>query len=241
MGTDPHDAPVVEDDDPVGVQDRAHTLSHDQHRRLGGVGSEGCTELGVGGRVQCGETVVEQVDRGPLHERPCDGQPLTLAAGDVRATLGNLRLQPSCHRGHELAGLGDCKCVPQLIVGSVGPAEAQVLGHGAAEQVGLLRDHADLRPERFARLVSHVYPVDSQGAARDVEQARDEVEQSRLARACAADDGCGLSWHKREGKIVQHRLLAPRVAEDHISHLHQTSCGLRDDSVLRVHDRRLGA
>ncbi len=57
-----HDPPVVEHDDPVGMQDRAHPLRDDQNRRVLGLGPQRGAELGVGRRVERRETVVEQVD-----------------------------------------------------------------------------------------------------------------------------------------------------------------------------------
>ena len=49
---------------------------------------------------------------------------------------------------HEVGGLGDLERLPQLLVGGVGLAEAQVAGHRAGEQVRLLGHQADAAPQQ---------------------------------------------------------------------------------------------
>ena len=56
--------------------------------------------------------------------------------------------------------------------------------------------------------VAHVDAVDADRAAGRVEQARDEVDQRRLAGAGRADDRGGLARLGREGQVVQHGVLA---------------------------------
>ena len=64
--------------------------------------------------------------------------------------------EPAGHGPDEVLGLGDPQRVPQLVVGGVGVAVAQVAGHGAGEQVRLLRHQADARPEVLELGVAHV-------------------------------------------------------------------------------------
>ena len=60
-------------------------------------------------------------------------------------------------------------------------AVRDVAGDRVVEENGVLRDHADLRPQRAQRDVPDVDAVDQDGAARDVEEARHEVDERRLA------------------------------------------------------------
>ena len=131
---------VVEHDDPVGVDDRADALGDDDDRRVLRLGTQRRAQPRVGAGVERREAVVEQVHARPLDERPGDRQPLALAAGDVGAALVDGRVETARHGGDEVARLGDLERVPELGVGRVRPAEAQVVGDRAAEQVGLLRD-----------------------------------------------------------------------------------------------------
>ena len=54
----------------------------------------------------------------------------------------------------------------ELLVGRVGPREAQVLAHAAVEQVGVLRDDADDAAERREAEVAHVVAVEQHRARR---------------------------------------------------------------------------
>ena len=83
---------------------------------------------------------------------------------------------------HEVGGLGDLERLPQLVVGGVGLAVAQVAGDGAGEQVRLLGHEADAAPQQLGVEVAHVDAVDEHAARGGVEQAGDQVEQRRLAR-----------------------------------------------------------
>src|SRR6478609_5681067 len=90
---------------------------------------------GGGGEVERGEGVVEQVDVGPLHERARDGESLTLATRDVRAALRDRRVEPTGHRGDEVARLRDLECLPQLVVGCFFPPEPEIARDRAREEV----------------------------------------------------------------------------------------------------------
>ena len=128
-----------------------------------------------------------------------------------------------------------------LLVAGVLPSEAQVVRHGAAEQVRLLGDHGDPCPEVVSRLVAHIEAVDEHGAARYVEHARDEAQKRRLARARAADHRRGLARLEGEGQTVQHRLLAPGIAEDDVAELDDPVQHRRPLRHRRVDDGGLGA
>src|SRR5258708_4755994 len=88
---------VVEDEDLVGVADGRDPLGDHHHRRLAGVGAQRRPQPGVGGDVEGGERVVEEVDVGPADEGPGDGQALALPAADVGAALLDGRVQPAGH------------------------------------------------------------------------------------------------------------------------------------------------
>ena len=213
MRADPDDAAFVEDDDPVGVKDRAHTLGDDHHRRVARLRAQCRSETGIGGCVERGEAVVEQVDGRASHKSPRDRQALALAARDVRAALGDLGLEAPGHSGDELGRLGDLERVPELLVGGLRSSEPQVVGHRAAEQVGLLGNDPDRRPR-----ASSVPGRGHRGRRRarspsSRRKARDQVQHRRLARPGASDDRRRLARQQRECQPVQHRLLAARVPE----------------------------
>ena len=137
----------------------ADALGDDDHRRVGRLLLERRAQPGVGREVERREAVVEDLDPGLLGERPGDGEALALPAGDVGAALVDQRLEPLGHLAHELAALGDLEEVPELLVGGLLVAVAQVVGHRAAEQERLLRHEADPVPQVLQRHLAHVDAV----------------------------------------------------------------------------------
>ena len=103
----PTTSAVLEHDDLVGADDRRHALGDDDHRGIAGPRREGGAQAGVGAEVERREGVVEQVDLRPPDQRPGDRQALALATRQVRAALGDGRLQAVGQRPHEVGGLGD--------------------------------------------------------------------------------------------------------------------------------------
>src|SRR3954470_23810586 len=117
---------VVQHDDLIGVGDRGHPLGHDDHGRLAGPRPQSRAQTGVGGHVERGERVIEQVDLRTTDQRPGDRQPLPLAAGEIGAALAHRGLEALGKGAHEVTGLSDLQRGPQFVVGRLGPAVAQV-------------------------------------------------------------------------------------------------------------------
>jgi hypothetical protein len=76
-----------------------------------------------------------------------------------------------------------------LGLGGVQAGVQQVGADGVVEQVGFLRDHADLRAERFQGDIAQVVPVDQNAPGGWVVQARDQVGQGGFAGAAGPDQG----------------------------------------------------
>src|SRR5258708_33564789 len=102
MGTAADDDAVFEDEDVVGGRDRRHPLRNDHDRGVLRVRAERGAQPGVGREIERGERIVEHVDVGFSHERTRDRKPLALAAGYVRATLLDARLESAGYRTHEV-------------------------------------------------------------------------------------------------------------------------------------------
>ena len=241
MPADADHLAVLQHHDPVGLDDGRDPLGDDHDGRVPGDRLERGPQARVRGQVQGREGVVEQVDLRVVDERPGDRQALGLAAGDVRAALGDRRLQPFRQCGDEVLGLGDLQRPPELLVGGVRVAVAQVAGDGAGEQERLLRHDRDPAPEQVEVELADVHAVHQDLPPGDVEQPRDQVQQRRLAGAGAADDRGGLPGQGGEGDVAQHRGLRARVLELHAAQLDRAPPGRRGHGRGRVGDRRLGA
>ena len=93
MLADAADAALFQHDDLIGVEDGAHPLSDDDHRGVPRLSLERGPQHRIGLEIQSREAVVKDVDVGLLDDRPGDGKPLSLSAGDVRAPLGDRLVQ----------------------------------------------------------------------------------------------------------------------------------------------------
>ena len=123
---------------------------------------------------------------------------------------GRLETARAC--ADEVLGLGDAQRLPQLVVGRVGLAEAEVAGDRPAEQERLLRDEADASPRGPSRSSSRTSTPSIRAVpAGHVVEARDEVDQGGLATARAADDGRGLAGPRRNEMSRSDRILGTRV------------------------------
>jgi hypothetical protein len=232
------DRAAIEDDDLVGGHDRADPLRDDHDRGVPDLARERGAQVRVGAQVECREAVVEDVDRRALHERAGDRETLALAAREVRARLADRRLEAVGQVADERLGLGDPEGRPQLVVGGVRLAEAEVAGDRAREQEGLLRDQADPIPEVLALDVADVDAVDVERALGDVVEARDQVDERALAAAGAADDRGRPARRDVERDVVQDRVLGAGIAELDVPERHRARRRGRGDRLRLVADGR---
>ena len=100
------DDPAVHDQDPVGPRDRREPVGDDEDRATGHqVVERGLHEaLALG--VERAGGLVEDQDRRVAEDRPGDGEPLALAAGEAHAALSDDRLVPLRQLADEAVGLG---------------------------------------------------------------------------------------------------------------------------------------
>ena len=143
MGAGADYAALLDDEDLVGVDDGAHPLSDDDPRRSGGLLREGVAEVPVCPGVQCGEGVVEKVDRRVLADGSRYGEPLLLTSGKVPSVLGDVGVHAFRHPLHKLLQLRYADRPPGLLVGLLASAVADVVPHGPGEDQGGLGNVSD--------------------------------------------------------------------------------------------------
>ena len=88
----------------------------------------------------------------------------------------------------------------------VGASVADVVHHGVAEEERILQHDADLLAQAVERHGAHVHTVDRHLPGRHVVEARQQVDQRRLARTRRPDDGDGLSRFGGQVDALEHRL-----------------------------------
>ncbi len=91
----------------------------------------------------------------------------------------------------------------ELVERGVGLGVEEVLGDRLVEQVRVLGDDADRRPQRLAGELAHVVPVDEHRATGDVVEPWHERHERRLAGTGRADEGDRLAGFDGEGDVVE--------------------------------------
>ena len=157
-------------------------------RRVAELLAEGGAQPGVGREVERREAVVEDEDAACLTSAraiasrwrwpPDTFVPPWVIGASSPSSIASTKSRPwaissACQSSSSVAS---------------GVAEAQVAGDGAREQERLLRDEPDPAPQVLAAHLADVDAVDQHLAAGGVVEARDQVDQRRLAAAGAADD-----------------------------------------------------
>lgn len=211
------DVTVVQDEDLVGVGDRAEPVGDDQDgapaRQLGQPVLHGGLRFGVG---ESGGLVEDQ-DRGVGEQRAGDAHPLRLPAGQQRVLPHHRAVTPwqgenPLVHGRRL-GRSHHGFVTRVRVG-----QRDVLPHRSPQQHHVLEQEPDVPVQLGARQGADVGPTQPDLAAGDVVEAREQQPERGLPRAGRADqrgDGAG-----REHRVdaVQH-LVAVGVTETDVGEL----------------------
>ena len=104
--------------------DGRDALRDNDHGRIcGDLGQPGADQR-IGVHIECGERVVEHVDRRAADHRSRDRQSLPLPAGEVDPALRDAHLQAVGVCAHELVGGRDPQRLPHLVFGRVRPCRS---------------------------------------------------------------------------------------------------------------------
>ena len=183
---------------PVGRQLVETAL--DQHLRLG---------------VDIACRLVEDEDRGVFEDRPRDGDPLALAAGEFDAAFADHRLVAVGEVLDEIVGFGGLGGRTDVGVGRVEAPVGDVVPDGAVEEIGLLADVADGLSERAAIDGGDVLAVNPDRSRVGIVEPQQELENGRFPRPGRADECERIAALDGEIEIRQHRVLLV-VAEAHV-------------------------
>ena len=140
-------------------------------------------------RVQVAGGFVEDQDLGRREDRPGDGQPLLLAAGELDAALADERLVLFGKFDDELVRIGAAGGVFDLGVRGVVPAVGDVVPHRAVEEEHVLLHDGQQVAIGAQPKVPNVGAVEQNAAPGRIVKPRDQVGHRRLAGAAPAHQG----------------------------------------------------
>jgi len=202
------DAALVEHQYLVGIHHGRQAVG--DHQR--GAADGGLFELGLDGllglRIERGSGLVENHDSRVLQQRPCNGDALLFAAGELQAAFAHPGLVAIRQAGDELVQLGGARSRDHLGLGRPGPAVLDVVVDGVVEQHRILRHDADCRAQRALGKPADVAAIDADAAIRfrriHVIETIQQARQRALARAAVADHGHRLAGRDSEVDIEQY-------------------------------------
>src|SRR3989475_427493 len=138
VATDLRDAPVVDDDDPVGVPHGRQPVRDHEHGPTAHELGQRLLDHELALRVEVRGRLVEDQDRRILEERAGDRDPLALAAGEAHAPLADERVVTVGARQGEVEGVGLASRTHDLLDLVVGPPVGDVVADRGAAVEGLM-------------------------------------------------------------------------------------------------------
>ncbi len=103
-------------------------------------------------------------------------------------------------------------------------AVSDVVAHRVVEKDGFLRDLRNLAAQRAESQLANVVTIDENAARRDVEEARNQIDQRRLSGAARSHQRQHLAGVHIKIDVVQNLVLAlfGRIGEPHVLELDRT-------------------
>ncbi len=146
VGPDLGDSSILENHNPVRVNDRGEPMPDDDHRPALCKLAQGVLDERFGLRVDVRCRLIENEDARILQEDACNRDPLPLAYGEGDSTLANLRVIPLRQAHDEIVGICGLRRSHDVLLGSVYVAVQDILSNRSGEEDRLLQDEADFLP-----------------------------------------------------------------------------------------------
>ena len=217
MRTDRLHPALVEEDDLVQPLHRRNAVGDQQGGLPCPAGVQIFENDLLGAGIDGRHRVIQNQDGCILEQSACDGDALLLAARDGHAALAQHRLVAILEVHDVIPHIGQtCSPVDLLRCGVV-HTEPDVVGDGIREEEIVLRNVGTGVAHRVDGDGVDVLAVHKQGAVRHIVGAEQQIDQSRLARAGLAHDADALAGLDGKGDVLEHIVLAVRVAEGQIT------------------------
>mmetsp|Transcript_12413 Transcript_12413/g.35271 ORF Transcript_12413/g.35271 Transcript_12413/m.35271 type:complete len:386 (+) Transcript_12413:80-1237(+) len=205
----------VHDEDPVEVYDALEAVGDAKQRTAFEGRAHEHLELPVGLEVDGRRGLVEHHDAGVAQQATCEGHQLALPCTEAASTCTHLCVQ--CHGGE----LGLLQRGLELRILTLEVAKGiEVQAHGAREQHGALRDHADAGAQLVQADLRDVGAIDADATPCRLHQPEQQHEDGGLARACPAHDAEALARGDAEREVAHGQGEARPVSQVHLLEVH---------------------
>jgi hypothetical protein len=182
------DPAAVEDDEPVHAGDRAQPVRHHERGPALHEPPQRLLDEDLALGVQRAGRLVEQQDRRVAQDRPGEGDPLALSAGQLHAALADHGVEAVRQRVGELRDVRRLGRAADLGVGGVRPGERDVLPQRAVEHRRVLRHVRDQAAQVGLAQPADVLAADQDPAGVDVRHPQQQPGERGLAAAGPADE-----------------------------------------------------
>ena len=178
-------------------------MRNDHHGLARGAVAQRAQNGAFGLDVHAGQRVVQHDDGRAGQQGARQRQPLFLPARQRHPPFADHGPIPVGKLGDLGIDAGQAGRPTHIVEVDVGPGKRDVVLNPGGEQERVLGNEADAAPQFGQGEVARVAPVDRDGAARHVEQPRQELHQRALARPHPPDDGHGPAGGDTERHVVQ--------------------------------------
>lgn len=233
------DAPVIHHGDAVGAAHGGKPVGDDDGGASLAQFIECLLDMRLGHAVQGARRLIQDENGRVFEEDARNGDPLLLPAGKHGAALTHVGLEALRHPADILVDLRPPGGLGHLLVGRIGAAVADIIGHAARKEENILLHHPDLPPQRLLRDLPHIMAVDADSAGGHIVKAGDELAQGGFSPAGGADQRHRFTGGNVQRDIVQHRLVLP-VFEAHVVDIDGTPDLPQFLGIGAVLQRRLG-
>ena len=214
MGALLHDPPVLDHDNAIAIGHGRKPVRNGKHGPAGHDLVDGRLHHAFGLGVQRAGGLVENENGRIAHDRPCNGQPLSLASGQAHAALPDHRLVPLGQAADELVRVRSPRRLLDIRLRALPAPVGNVVRHGLVEQDRFLGHQPGQPPQRLQREIAQVPPVHRNPPAGHIEEPGQQVHKRGLACPRAADHGDAFSRTHLQVHVLQHRAVA--VGKRHV-------------------------
>lgn len=154
--------------------------NHDDGLVLGQLG-DGLHQLFFIFRVHIGRGLVQNDDRRVLHDRPGDGNALSLTTGECCTALTDNSVKAVWQR-HDKVVAPRLLCRGlYLLHGGIGLSEADIVGDGVREQIGPLKHKGEIADEAVVAVLPYIPSAEAHTAGLHIPEPGHKIAEGRFA------------------------------------------------------------